>query len=163
MSDGFNQEPIGLVGLPDYTDARVNLALRYEEQKKMDEAIAMLQSALKINPLYGIALYNLGRVYFNQALLLQRQRKNTEALAANENAARYYRLSLKERPRHASSMIGLGESLRRLKKFEEAEPYLQGFANTTPKMPMPCGRWEMSSSVSGSRPRRKSGSANPWR
>ena len=93
----------------------------------------MLQSALKINPRHRIALYNLGRVYFNQALLLQRQRKNTEALAANENAARYYRLSLKERPRHASSMIGLGESLRRLKKFEEAEPYLRKHLQYNPK------------------------------
>jgi Tfp pilus assembly protein PilF len=54
-----------LASVPDNVDARVDLGICYFEQKKYDEAIVEMETALRVNPRHQLGNYNLGIVNLN--------------------------------------------------------------------------------------------------
>jgi Flp pilus assembly protein TadD len=54
-----------LTNVPDDVDARVDLGICYFEQKKYDEAMVEMETALRVNPRHQLGNYNLGIVNLN--------------------------------------------------------------------------------------------------
>ena len=76
-------------------------------QKRFDEALAELQTAIKLKPDYAEAHNNLGN-----ALL---------GLSRREDAIVAYRTAVRIKPEYAKAWSNLGHSLTQLEKYEEAE------------------------------------------
>ena len=91
---------------PDYAEAHNNLGVAFEDQGKLDEAVACYRRALELKPDYAEAHNNLGDA-------LQGQGKLDEAVAC-------YRRALELKPDYPEAHNNLGNALKDQGKLDEA-------------------------------------------
>jgi tetratricopeptide (TPR) repeat protein len=126
------------------------LANAYDAEGRIDDAIASAQEALKIDPEYGMAHYNLGNFYARKGLLDEAMQEYTKAAKAYPRfidprgnlaniltmkrdfgrAIREYQDALKLSPKESRLHLGLGNALalqgardEAIKEFELALKY----------------------------------------
>jgi protein O-GlcNAc transferase len=92
---------------PDYAEAHNNLGIAFQEQGKLDDAVAYYRNALHLRPNYCQALSNLGNALLGQ-------NKWPEALAS-------YQQALCFQPDDANAYYNLGCAFRQASMLDEAE------------------------------------------
>ena len=99
------------IALEDSSECHNNLGVLWEEQGRLDDAIAAYQQALARAPRYAAAHYNLGRA----------DRTKGEIAAAAE----CFRRAVDSDPEHARAVAALGQVLQTLGRAEDAVPFLK--------------------------------------
>ncbi|HJT64916.1 MAG TPA: DUF3857 domain-containing protein [Pyrinomonadaceae bacterium] len=103
---------------PKHKTVRRNLGYVLSEQRKYDEAIAVLKEQTKINPFEDYAYNLLGRVYWQQQ--------------DYANAEQSFRKQLEVAPLSPQAHSNLGQMLVEWRKYKEAVPELEQAISLTP-------------------------------
>ena len=103
---------------PKHKTVRRNLGMVLAEQRKYDEAIAVLREQTKINPFEDYAYNLLGRVYWQQQ--------------DYTNAEQAFRKQLEVTPLDQTAHASLGEMLLETRKYQEAVPELERALSLAP-------------------------------
>ena len=103
---------------PKHKTLRRNLGFVLAQQRKYDDAIAVLQEQTKINPFEDYAYNLLGRVYWQQQ--------------DYANAEKSFRKQLEVTPLNASVHANLGQMLVDWRKYKDAVPELEQAISLTP-------------------------------
>ena len=103
---------------PKHKTVRRNLGFVLTQQRKFDEAIAVLREQTKINPFEDYAYNLLGRVYWNQQ--------------DYANAEESFRKQIEVSPLDQIAHANLGEMLVDARKYKEAIPELERALSLTP-------------------------------
>jgi tetratricopeptide (TPR) repeat protein len=108
-AEALEQFELARKSTPDDTDVLINMSSALVALGRTDEALAILNRIVELDPAHVMAYYNLGT-------LAARARDDA-------NAIRYYRLALAADPANTQSHFNLGNALRRQGRFEQALPH----------------------------------------
>lgn len=95
-----------------------NLPALYQQQGRVDEAIALLEQGINYFPEHAVLYNNLGCIYDNLAASAHSSYQNAQAV-------RHFEQAIKLDPKFAPAFGNLGRHYKRLGALREAEPLLR--------------------------------------
>ncbi len=137
---------------PTYAEAFNYLGVSYARAGRTEDAVATLQKLLALDPSYASAYDNLGSVRLQEGRLAEAETRFRRALDLDPRLASAWnglgvvyarttrpipaidawKHAVELDPRQYDTLYNLGKLLTELKRFDEAVPYLEQFADTAP-------------------------------